>query len=140
MLKKKSVYVIQILIGVCLIGVALAFRVWGGGYKNLEGVCIGIGAGLFGIGISNFFKREFENKNPDLRRKNEIEYKDERNTMIRNRAKARAADIIQWCILGLAYITILINAAIWVTLVTTLVFLVYHILTIYFMNRFSKEM
>ncbi|GEM_PF-2657455 len=37
-------------------------------------------------------------------------------------------------------VTILINALLWVTLVIVIVFLLYHILGIYFMMKYQKEM
>ena len=72
--------------------------------------------------------------------RNEIEFSDERNTMIRNKAKAKVGDIIQWLIMGIAYITIVIDAPLWVTLVVIGVFLLKNELEVYFMNKFQKEL
>lgn len=60
--------------------------------------------------------------------------------MIRNKAKAKVGDIIQWLIMGIAYITIVIDAPLWVTLVVVGVFLLKNVLEVYFMNRFQKEL
>lgn len=60
--------------------------------------------------------------------------------MIRNKAKAKVGDIIQWLIMGIAYITIVIDAPLWVTLVVVGVFLLKNVLEVYFMNKFQKEL
>ena len=60
--------------------------------------------------------------------------------MIRNKAKAKVGDITQWLIMGIAYITIVIDAPLWVTLVVVGVFLLKNALEVYFMNKFQKEL
>jgi hypothetical protein len=85
--------------------------------KSVGGVCIGVGGGLLGMSISYLYMKRLEEKEPQLTKQKEIEFADERNTTIRNRAKAKAGDIIQWFIMGIAYVTILINASMWVTLI-----------------------
>ena len=101
---------------------------------------LGIGASLFGLGVSSFWFNNFCKKNPDELKQSEIEFSDERNTMIRNKAKAKVGDIIQWLIMGIAYITIVIDAPLWVTLVVVGVFLLKNALEVYFMNKFQKEL
>jgi hypothetical protein len=108
--------------------------------KSVGGVCIGVGAGIFGMSFSNLWMMSFNKKHPEQMKQSEIEFADERNTMIRNKAKAKAADIVQWFIMGIAYITILIGSPLWVTLVTVGVFLLKYILELYFMNRYQNEL
>lgn len=60
--------------------------------------------------------------------------------MIRYKAKAKVGDIIQWLIMGIEYITIVIDAPLWVTLVVGGVFLLKNALEVYFMNKFQKEL
>jgi hypothetical protein len=139
MLKKKS-YMILLLAGIALVAAALVLRMYPNIPKSVGGVCIGVGAGLFGMSISNLYMKRLEEKEPEIMKKQEIEYSDERNTAIRNRAKAKAGDVIQWFIMGIAYVTILINASMWVTLVVVGVFLLKYILEAYFMNKYQKEM
>ena len=52
----------------------------------------------------------------------------------------KVADIIQWFIMGIAYITILISASLWVTLTVVGVFLLKYVLELYFMNKYQKEL
>lgn len=138
MLKKKSFYFFTMFIGICLIGVSLALR--SEELKSISGVLIGVGAGLFGVSIVNLYMKKLEEKNPDIKKQNQIDLKDERNITIRNRAKAKAGDITQWLIMGIAYITILINAELWVTLVVVGVFLMYNVLGLYFTNKYQQVM
>jgi hypothetical protein len=131
-------------IGLLMFGIVLF--IFGGvflkGYevKSISGICIGIGASLFGMSVSNLWMINFNKKHPDELKQSEIEFSDERNTMIRNKAKAKVADIIQWFIMGIAYITILISASLWVTLTVVGVFLLKYVLELYFMNKYQKEL
>ena len=42
-----------------------------------------------------------------------IELQDERNILIRQKAKAKSADIIQWLMMIIAYFAIFANAPLW---------------------------
>lgn len=138
MTKNKSLYIVTLVIGIALF--AGSFLVRSEELKTISGVMIGIGAALFGTSIAKLWMRRFEEKNPDIMKDNEIEFKDERNTLIRYRAKAAAGDIIQWFIIGIAYLLIIIDAPLWVILVTVGIFLLYNILGMYFMGKYQKEM
>ncbi len=138
MTSKKTLYIITLVLGLVLVGVSLF--VSGEELKILSGVLIGIGAGLFGMSIAQLYMVRWEEKNPELTKQNQIELKDERNTLIRSKAKAQAGDITQWFIVGLAFITIIIEAPLWVTLVTIGVYLLYNILSLYLISRYQKEM
>ncbi|MBE6023880.1 MAG: hypothetical protein E7231_11745 [Cellulosilyticum sp.] len=138
MLKKKSFYVMTLMIGIALLCLSFLFR--GEELKAISGVLIGLGAGLFGMSIANLWMKRFEEKNPDIMKDNEIEFKDERNTIIRYRAKAKAGEIIQWFIVGIAYLLIIIDAPLWTILITIGGFVLYHIIALYYMNKYQKEM
>lgn len=140
MLRKKSFYIITLLVGVILLGAALYFRMFPEFPKSIGGVCIGVGAGLFGMSVSNLYMKRLEKTDPEIVKQNEIEYADERNTMIRNKAKAKVGDIIQWFIMGIAYVTILIGTSLWVTLTVVGVFLLKYLLEIYFTSKYQNEM
>lgn len=138
MTKNKSLYMVTLVIGIILL--LGSFLVRAEELKTISGVMIGVGAGLFGSGLVKLWMMNFEKKNPDLMKDSEIEFKDERNTLIRYRAKAAAGDIIQWFIMGIAYVLIIIDAPLWVILVTVGIFLLYNVLGIYFMSKYQKEM
>ena len=108
--------------------------------NSLSGLLLGTGAGVFGANIAKLFSINFEKKNPDIVKENEIEFKDERNVLIRQKAKAKSADIMQWIIMLTAYLTILVNAPLWITLITVGIFVLYNIIQIYYINKFNNEM
>ncbi|HBB27905.1 MAG TPA: hypothetical protein DC000_01395, partial [Clostridiales bacterium] len=108
MLKKTSYYVICLIIGLCLFAISFILKDFD--FSKIAGIFIGVGAGLIGMSIANLYMKRIEKKDPISTKQNEIDYRDERNTMIRDKAKAKAGDIIQWFIIGIAYILIIIDA------------------------------
>lgn len=107
---------------------------------SANGVIAGIFGGLFGLTLSNLFSIYYYEKHPVESRIAEIEEKDERNISIRNRAKARSGDIMQWFIIGIGYINIAIDGPLWFTLIIVGVFLLRTVLYFLFLNRYQKEM
>jgi uncharacterized short protein YbdD (DUF466 family) len=138
MVKKTSFYVFKLLLGIGLIVTGILFRAEE--VKNIAGVLIGIGLSLFGSSLYYLFIKHYQQKHPEIKKQNEIEFNDERNIIIQNRAKARAADIIQWFILGLAYIMILFDYPLWLFGITVGIFLLYYLISIYFAVKYQKEM
>ena len=108
--------------------------------RTVYGILIGLGAGLFGVTASNLYMIHYNRCHPQASRQADIDFYDERSTMIRNRAKAMSADIIQWFIIGIAAISIIIDAPLWVTLVIVGVFLLKNMIELWLMNKYSKEM
>jgi len=138
MTDKKTLYVITLILGMALIGAS--FFVRGEELKVWSGLLIGIGGGLLGMSAARLYMVHWEGENPELTKQSQIEFEDERNTLIRSKAKAKSGDITQWFIVGLAFITILIKAPLWVTLATIGVYLFYNILGLYLIVRYQKEM
>lgn len=138
MLKKTYIYVITLVLGAVL--AALGFLLTDIAAKALCGVLIGVGAGLFGMSVANLIMKRYEKKNPSVARQSQIEMSDERSVMIRVKARAASANIVQWFIIGLAYVMILIDAPLWGTLCAVGVYMLYHILSFVFMNRYQKQM
>lgn len=138
-MNKKILNIIMLVIGIALFAFGGVF-LKGEAVKSFGGVCIGVGAGMFGMSISNLWMLNFNKKHPDELKQSEIEFADERNSMIRNKAKAKTADIIQWFIMGIAYMSIMINAPLWVTLIIVGIFLLKNILELYLMSKYQKEL
>lgn len=136
--KKVTFYTAMLFLGI--ISIIISLLIHNEEYKAISGLLIGIGAGFVGMSIANLILVHIEKKHPESKRQSDIELKDERNVLIRCRAKAKAGDITQWLIIGIAYITILISASLWVTLAVVLVFLIYHILGLYFISKYQREM
>lgn len=139
MTKKAVVYTVLTVLGLAMV-LASIFIFGDAEPKEVFGIMIGIGAGLFGMSVSGLAAIRYEKAHPDMARQSRIEQKDERNVMIRGKAKARLADIVQWLILAMAYVMIVIDAPLWVTLAQVAVFLAYRVLGIYYARRYQKEM
>lgn len=135
MLKKPTFYIIFLVISIIMMIGSLFIEI-----NSLSGLLLGTGAGVLGGCIAQLYLINFEKKNPKAVKENEIEFKDERNVLIRQRAKAKSADITQWLIMVIAYLTILVNAPLWVTLTSIGVFIAYNIIQIYYINKFNREM
>jgi cytochrome c-type biogenesis protein CcmH/NrfG len=108
--------------------------------KAVGGIMIGVGASLLSVSAVKLYQLRFDRKNPELAKQSQVEERDERNAMIRSRAKARAGDITQWAIMGAAYVAILMNASLWVTLSAVGCFVLYNILCFCLTVHYQKEM
>ena len=135
MQKKSTFYVMAITISVIMIILSQFVEL-----NSHSGILLGTGAGAIGASIAKLYSINLEKKNPDMIKENEIELKDERNILIRQRAKAKSADITQWLIMIIAYLEIFVNAPLWIILLTVGIFVLYNIIQIYYINKFNKEM
>ena len=135
MQRKSMFYISALIISIIMIILSQFVEL-----NSLSGILLGTGAGVFGANIAKLYSINLEKKNPDIIKENEIELKDERNVLILQKAKAKSADITQWLIMLVAYLEILVNAPLWITLVTIGIFVLYNIIQIYYVNKFNKEM
>ena len=135
MQKKSTFYVMAITISVIMIILSQFVEL-----NSHSGILLGTGAGAIGASIAKLYSINLEKKNPDMIKENEIELQDERNVLIRQRAKAKSADITQWLIMVIAYLEIFVNAPLWIILLTVGIFVLYNIIQIYYVNKFNKEM
>ena len=135
MRKKSTFYVMAITISVIMIILSQFVEL-----NSHSGILLGTGAGIIGASIAKLYTINLEKKNPDMIKENEIELQDERNVLIRQRAKAKSADITQWLIMIIAYLEIFVNAPLWIILLTVGIFVLYNIIQIYYINKFNKEM
>ncbi len=136
--KKITLYLVLLFLGICLVIASFFFH--GEEVKAIGGILIGTGSGFIGLSLSFIIGKHIEHKNPELEKQARIENNDERNILIRYRAKAKAGDITQWFIMVICYITILISAPVWVSLSVVGVFLLYNILSMYLMTKYQKKM
>ena len=98
-----------------------------------------LGGMLCGIG-STLLNLRHEAKHPEMARQHDIEQKDERNVAIRNRAKAVSGEVLQWNVLAAAWLSIGLDAPLWVPLAATGVFVAKSVLELYLMIRYEREM
>ena len=140
MLKKKLVYII--IMTICILTTATGFllRLTPISYRPLEGFLIGIGMGCFFATFSQYLTKIREEKNPKVKRENEINLSDERNIMLRNHAKAKSGDIVQWILIIVAMVSILFDAPMYFTGIIVLIYTIKAILDLYFIGYFDKRM
>ena len=147
-----------ILVSRCLLGallggnlMALAFSLTGGllalavlldGRVSdaLGGMLCGVGSGLLAMSGSTLLNLRHEAKHPEMARRHDIEQKDERNVAIRNRAKAVSGEALQWSIMAAAWLSIGLDAPLWVPLAATGVFVAKSVLELYLIVRYQREM
>ena len=105
-----------------------------------SGAIIGVGAGLFGYGIAKWLLGCWGKKNPDLMKQTEIEAKDERNQMIRNKAQAISGEWLHWLLMAGAWTAIFMNVPLWVTLAFVSVFLLKTIFDLILTAYYQRKM
>lgn len=138
-MNKKSLFFLVIgIFGIALIVSAIVLD--GKVSDAVDGTLTGVGAGLTGLGISmwRFFRRE--KKDPAKWKQYEIESKDERNVIIKFRAKAIAGEVLQWMVLVAAWVAVFLDAPLWVMLAAVGIFLFKTVLEMCLMVRYQKEM
>lgn len=82
----------------------------------------------------------YEKEFPDLVHQEEIEYRDERNAMIRTQAKAGSADIIQWFILLTAGLIFFSDCPLWPAVVLVGIYFLRSGIEYYYTQKYQKEM
>lgn len=106
---------------------------------SFSGVCIGIGAGLFGMSLGQIISIILINKNPSYEKKINIEKNDERNIQINNKAKSKAFDIMGFLYGVLMFIYILIGTELLQILLLVGSYLLVYIIYIIYFNKYYKE-
>ncbi len=142
MKNKKSVWGIGLIVGLVLnfIGMMLGIE-HGGNIRSIYGALLFGGAILETLSINRISRISYEKEFPDLVEKEKIEYRDERNAVIRSRAKAKSADIIQWCILFIAGLVFLVSdCPIWIVFVLVGLYFLKSGIEWYYTNKYQKEM
>lgn len=141
MLSKKRSFIMLIL-GVVLAIVGLLASIFvdkGEIISRLFGLVFALGFGLIGGGLGSLYKIKRIEKIPGKSKQMEIEYKDERNELIRDKANAKAGDISNWFVLLIAYICIIMGYPTWLVFLILGVFLLKYILWILLINKYNKE-
>ena len=136
--QKKRLF--QILLAVGIVLLALSLLLDGRVSDALGGMLCGIGSGLLAMSGSTLLNLRHEAKHPEMARRHDIEQRDERNVAIRNRAKAVSGEALQWAVLAAAWLSIGLDAPLWVPLAAIGVFVAKSILELYLMVRYEREM
>ncbi len=114
-------------------------RAMGPGFKWAY-LLLGVGCGLFGHFMGELIARRSVRSDPDAARALEIEQKDERNIAISNAAKAKAFDVMLAAFSPLILILALLEVDLLPLLLTIGVYLFVVFDSIYWLNRYHKEM
>ncbi|MGL4346214.1 MAG: hypothetical protein ACRCTE_13530 [Cellulosilyticaceae bacterium] len=141
--KKKNGCVILILTGILLAVVGLllsAFATDGTVIARVASLGFGLGFGIIGGGIGALYKMNRLEKTPGKSKQMEIDYRDERNAMIRDKANAKAGEFSNWLVLLVAYLCIIMGYPTWLVLLILGVFLSKYILWIVLINRYNKTL
>lgn len=108
--------------------------------RMLSGICIGMGAMCFSFSINRLYRLSQEKEFPEIVHQEEIELRDERSTQIRSRAKAKTSDFTRWVIIGLAYLNLLVQGTLWMTLSLIGVFVLIYLMDWCYMDKYQREM
>ena len=108
--------------------------------KTLPYICVGVGAGVFGGNLGAAISNRIMIKNPQAAKQSEIEEKDERNQTIRNKAKARAYDLMIYAFAAILLAFALMQVDVYVILTLVAIYLFFVISNAYFLTKYHKEM
>lgn len=111
-----------------------------GALVALPYVCIGLGCGAFGSGLSGLINRKVLRDNPRLQKQIVIEQNDERNIALSNRAKAKAFDAMLYLFGALMIAFSLMGVPLFATLALVAAYLLTVGLLIFYLNKYHKEM
>ena len=136
--QRKRLFQILLAAGVVLL--VLAVLLDGRVSDAMGGMLCGMGSGLLALAGSTLLNLRHEGKHPEMARQHDIEQKDERNVAIRNRAKAVSGEALQWAVMAAAWLSIGLDAPLWVPLAATAVFVAKSVLELWLMVRYEREM
>ena len=138
MKQKKWPYIVGIIIALILEFIGISFGA--DDFRRLGGICIGLGAAAFSLCINRLYRLSYEKEFPDLVHQESIEYRDERNTLIRDRARSKSAVLIQWVVFSLACLIFFADGPLWITLTLIAVFVLRYCFEWYYLAKYQKEM
>ncbi len=135
---KRSQYLALIVIGIVIIIASYIFL------KEEEQVLLktlGLGVGLLvtSVSLSRFLLQNYLVK---LTAEEQAEFRDKdnlRSVGMWNRAKAQAADFMQWASLVLAWITLIAHEPLWVTSIFFGMFVLKDFIVIHSMDRYHRD-
>lgn len=132
-----SVGIIISIAGLCLLKEADSPQAF---MRTLPFICIGAGSGVFGYGVSNIVTNKLYQKNPDMKKQQDINNHDERNIAIANRAKAKAYDAMIFVFSVLILSFALMGVEMIPVLLLVLAYLFVQGYAIYYRCKYEKEM
>lgn len=107
---------------------------------TLPYICIGVGAGAFGLGVGNIIIYRVLKNNPDLAKREKINQEDERNIAINNRAKAKSYDIMIYVFSALLLAFALMGSNLREVLLLVGAYLFFIFINLFYFTKYQKEM
>ena len=139
-------YKIRLFLLMAVVG-ALSFYVGGfiltgNRFKSVSGLCIGLGAAVFSLGIGRFISALIVSKteSEDFVRKKRIEVNDERNTRIREKVGAKTNQVVVYALSIIILAMGFMQVNILVILMVASLLLLEAVLAISLSNYYSKRM
>lgn len=110
--------------------------------KMISGLCIGLGAAIFCLGIGNFIGALIlsEVENEEFTRKKNIEVNDERNTRIREKVGAKTNQVVVYALSVIVLVMGFMQISIIAIIMISSVLLLQLVLAITLSNYYSKKM
>ena len=138
---KKGMYITIIIIGAALIIAGALLNIFKGEeLKSLSGVCIGLGAVLVSLFSGKLYVYRIGLKHPEIQRKKDIEVNDERNTIIRDKAGAKANNIFVWLIFAAVMVFILFDVELYISLVLAVLIVINSVLSSVYYYYYNKRL
>lgn len=138
--KNYGIVIIGILLllsGLCLLIIVKQPQ---GFLMTLPYICLGVGSGALGYGISNIITNNLIRKKPEMQKQMEIDKNDERNILLANRAKAKAYDLMTLVFGILMLIFTLMTVDVIPVLLFVSAYLFIQGYQIYYHYKYNKEM
>lgn len=142
-MKNRKPAITFLISGIALAGFGLYFLKSGNQVpvfiKVIQSLMTGAGCILFGYGSSKLLEINALKNSPELEKDLEIQNKDERNTMLRDKSKAKAFDLMlhTFNALILAFLVMKVELSVFFTFISAYIFIV--LSWLFFFNRYSKE-
>jgi hypothetical protein len=115
--------------------------------RDMEGILgiipylmIGIGSGIFGQNLGSSIQIYTMRKNPDEAKRRAIDENDERNIVIRDKAKAKAYDLMLYVYGALMLAFALTDVDFIIIITYVIAYLFISVSNIYYITRFQKEL
>lgn len=143
MKKMNSSYVVTILgllilvVGLCMIKILDHSE---NIMSTMSYVFIGLGCTIFGYGIGKICTMQAEKADPKMAKRNIINKNDERNVAVRNKAKAKAYDMMVYIFAALQIAFGLMGVGLLVIIMLNVAYFSVIGLEIYYFRKLNKEM
>ena len=123
--QKKRLFQGLLAVGIVLLGLSILLD--GRVSDALDGMLCGMGSGLLALAGSTLLNLRHQDKHPEEARRHDI-------------AKAVSGEALQWSVMAAAWLSIGLDAPLWVPLAATAVFVAKSVLELCLMIRYEREM